>query len=348
VPPVAFGPGSALIPVKMLVEKADAVVIARILDGTISGEAVTLTLDTQEVLKGDLRAGDLLSVAYRLRPDAAKYARDVEKDRGVFFLKSTDGAWFLMPVASGYVQSVREAYYVLPTNSTPKSLGKGVQPSIHERVVAELAGAADSVGGHPGGGAVDFVSEYRLDTSPAMRSLFAGFKTSKDARLRAAALCVSIAGGDDQAFTQLEQAPEKLDGMDLSFVVEEIRFYFKAADARSVAHLGRLAVSQNTPTQLREASLTALARIHTRESLPYLAQFLDDSDANLQSLVVGGMAMFANNVPVGEHGPSAGEWKYRTEDTLRYSAMDPRILQNDPRILAFWKSWWAEHRAELE
>lgn len=66
------------------------------------------------------------------------------------------------------------------------------------------------------------------------------------------------------------------------------------------------------------------------------------------TLGVGGLAMFANNVAPGEHHPKPGDWKYRTDETIRNSAMDEQVLRDNPGIVSFWKGWWVAHRAELE
>jgi hypothetical protein len=345
--PTAFGGGSAPIPVKVLVSKADGIVIAKILDGAVALQTATLNLDVQEVLKGALQVGAVVPVDYRLSAEAARYTTDIARDRGLFFLQNTNGKWSILSVTSGSIPEFRGAFFVLPTNAKPKTFPNGVQASIHERILAELAGALESGGGQSGSGVVDFMWEYRSYPSPAMKALFAQLKTSTNAQLRPAGLRASLANGDPQAFAQVEQGLAGQSTSEVAQIADELQYYVRVADPRAVASLGRLAASQASPARLRKAGLTALARIHTKASLPYLAEFLDDPDAELRSLAVGGMAMFANNVPVGEHEPVAGPWRYRTEETLRYSAMDPTIVQNTASV-TFWKSWWAEHRTELQ
>jgi hypothetical protein len=266
----------------------------------------------------------------------------------VFFLREADGNWSLVPVRSGYVGSVRDAFFVLTSDSKSKMSWQIPPASIHERVVAEVAKAADSTGGHPGGGSIDFVWEYRSNPSPAMRRLFAEFSSSADRRLRMANLRASISAGDEQAFTQLEQVLESKNQAEFMPVAEEIRSHVTPTEPQKIVRLGQLALTPTAPAEFRKACLTALARSHTRDTLPFVAEFLENSDIELQALAVGGLAMFANNVPAGSHEPAAGPWEYRTEETIGYSAMDPAALQKDPMILAFWKSWWAEHRVELQ
>ncbi|MEO8659508.1 MAG: hypothetical protein ABI693_13635 [Bryobacteraceae bacterium] len=343
-----LGHGSALVPVNLLVKNADAVVIGKILDGTVTAAQIaTVHLKVQEVLKGDIRTGDVLTFDYRLRGDVARYTTSIEKDRGLFFLKSASGAWLLVPVTSGSILEFRGTFFGLPPQPIATRFRNPAEVSIHMRILAEVAGAMESVGTQRGG-AIDFASEYRSNPSHAMKALFIQFKESKNPLLRAEGLRGAVSSGDERTLAEVEQGPKSLSATEVAMIAEEIQYYVKSSDARSVARLGRIAVSQAAPGQLREASLTALARIHTRECLPYLAAFLDDPDLGRRSLAVGGMAMFANHVPLGEHEPSAGPWKYRTADTLRFSGMDPASVQNMPGTVAFWKSWWPEHRQELQ
>jgi hypothetical protein len=122
---------------------------------------------------------------------------------------------------------------------------------------------------------------------------------------------------------------------------------FRNTSPAAVTTLARL-TAPAPDRDLRVAAATALAAIHTKEALPHLAALLDDPDRELQALGVGGLAMFANNIPIGLHHPAPGEWKYRTEETMRNSVMSADVIARDPgRYLGFWKTWWAAHRAEL-
>ena len=113
--------------------------------------------------------------------------------------------------------------------------------------------------------------------------------------------------------------------------------------------LGKLATNKDTVPELRVAAGGALARLHTKEALPYLAKMLDSPNITMRTYAVGGLAMFANNVPVGGHEPAAGEWPYRTEGTIRHSVMSERaVAENEAFYVGFWKDWWSEHRGDLE
>ena len=344
----AFCAGSASVPVSVLLNKSDAVVIANVVSIAPAVQNTTLTLDVQRVLKGPVQPGEVIVADYRISPQSSQYGMKAEKDRGLFFLVQKAGKWIPVPVLSGSLSDIRDAFFALPINSAPKRFQSEVQPSVHEKVLAELAGALDGGASQPFRWNIDFAWEFRSNRSAAMRYLYTQFQSSANNQLKMLGLRAAIADGDYRVFEQVQRDASKIEPHNIGQLAEEIRYYFTASHPKSVLSLGNLAVSQSSPAQIQKACLVALARVHTRESLQYLAGFLDSADVESQALAVGGLAMFANNVPAGKHEPAPGPWKYRTEETIRYSAMDPAFIKNNPAALAFWKSWWTEHRVELQ
>jgi HEAT repeat protein len=98
---------------------------------------------------------------------------------------------------------------------------------------------------------------------------------------------------------------------------------------------------------IRSAAAIALARMHTQTALPFLIALLDDADPQMRATGVGGIARFANNVDPTDNQPAAGEWKYRTDDTIRNSVADRQSIEGNPGIIAFWKGWWTQHKSDL-
>jgi len=100
---------------------------------------------------------------------------------------------------------------------------------------------------------------------------------------------------------------------------------------------------------LAEGDVGALERVASdRETLRYLAGLLESPEPILRTLAVGGMAMFANNVPMNSHHPAPGDWPYRTEETIAHSAMDPNpIAGNESYYVGFWKNWWLQNKEAL-
>jgi hypothetical protein len=79
-----------------------------------------------------------------------------------------------------------------------------------------------------------------------------------------------------------------------------------------------------------------------------LGPALNDGDFEIRWRAIGGVSMFANNVPIGGAGPAAGDWPYRTENTLRLSVFDRNLVQKDEQHdLEFWRRWWDENRVAI-
>lgn len=342
----ALAAGSAPVGITVLVNNADAIVIAKILDGIVAPGVATLHLDVEKSFKGDVSPRSILSANCLLRGAAATYTTAIEKDRGLFFLRRVNGSWSILPVTSGSLSSLRRIFFVLPADSTRKPFTDDARASIQERIIGELAGARETRD-LPEGGAVALMSEFRSNPSPAMKALFSQFKQSTNPVLRAASLRASL--HDEDGISVVEDGLGRLSADEMRAVADEIDNYIVTVDPKTIQRLARLAVSEASPAPLRRASLRALATSHTRQTLHYLAEFLDDPDPELRSLAVGGLAMFANNIRTGDmHQQMPGSWKYRTLETLLKSVMDAKAIQDNPGIVGFWKLWWAEHREELQ
>jgi hypothetical protein len=130
--------------------------------------------------------------------------------------------------------------------------------------------------------------------------------------------------------------------------VEELRTWYLPDNIADINALGTLTANPHSRVELRIAAASALARLHSRETLPLLAQLLADQNSRLQALAVGGLAGFANNVPAGSHQPAAGDWKYRTKNTIDHSAFDEALVARDRSYyVGFWLQWWNDNRASI-
>jgi hypothetical protein len=119
--------------------------------------------------------------------------------------------------------------------------------------------------------------------------------------------------------------------------------HFKSTDARGVAILTRW-LDRNSPAAIRAAAAGALARVHTPAAILVLGPALQDADFQVRWRAIGGLAMFANNVPIGGAGPAAGDWRFRSDDTIRFSINEEAgVAKNEDYYLNFWRGWWREN-----
>ncbi len=344
---IVFCSGSAPVPLSTLTAKADAIIVAQVVDGSVSSGRIAVNLNVLRVLKGTIQPRAGITVDTLAAPVGPQKSGPLEKDTGIFFLNaSPNGAWTLIPPISGYLLEFRSTFILLPPASIALSLPLGVTASALDKVIAEATAAVQS----PltlTSIAIDLAAEYRRNPSPAMKLLFAQLRSHPNNRLRVAGLRAGLSDGDEKILRDVQAELAKLPPFLSASIMEEIQNHFTSTKPEAVAQLGRLTNSSATVPRLRLASAIALARVHTNDSVPYLASLLDDSDPQLRATAVGGLAKFANNVAVDGHHPQPGDWKYRTDETIRNSAMDERVIRQNPAILSFWKGWWSEHRTEV-
>lgn len=110
------------------------------------------------------------------------------------------------------------------------------------------------------------------------------------------------------------------------------------------------------PPDFRSAAAKALASIHTKEALPYLAVLIDDQDRGLRAEGIGGLASFANGLPVQTPANTTSlEYlqfppiaSYKTGETVAHFVLAlPSTAPDEAAYLSFWKSWWSQNREAL-
>src|ERR1019366_2279105 len=129
-----------------------------------------------------------------------------------------------------------------------------------------------------------------------------------------------------------------------------VREYLRSDDPRDLDVLRNLCAK--APHDLQLAAAYALAAVHSKPTLPYLAGLLDSDDPEVTALGIGGLGMFANNVAIlsassyASRGMllQAGPAPYRTQDTMSHFAMTlDGIRGQEASFITFWRQWWADH-----
>ncbi len=346
------GAGSSVASIERLIATADMIVVAGIIQGTAVDGPVSASLGVEEVIKGTAQAGDTITVIWN-EPPFASSRRELQKGgRGLFFLERPPGGgpWRILPATKGFA-IFEMTYYYLPAGQRPAEFRPAPASTVADRVFLPLAWA--TAAGHPGSLMRGIQRDLEPDftgalRSPAVREVFRRFASSNTPRLRSMGLRSSLRDGEITSLVSFESGQRDLQGTAYwEQLVERLRFDFTNPDPAAVAILGRLTTSAEN-AGLRTAGASALARIHTRAALPHLARLLDQPELTLKTLGVGGLAMFANNVPIGSHHPAPGDWSYRTDETIAHSAMSESVISaREAYYVGFWKNWWLQNRDKL-
>jgi hypothetical protein len=339
---------SSLVPAHLMAERADVIVAGTLQAVARVGDGARLQVLVARSVKGDVSAGTVVYCEYAGTPDAL---RRVEGNRVLLFLQKGAGD-------SAHAISLMEGAEPLPTIVSYPAFdssaltSESVAPkysntdTILDKLYRELAWAGARGDRDALSCLVQSVAISR--TKPRVTREVAEQLAAYPAPIpRAAGFKLLLTLGDPDALARIAAEEESLflsgEGGSVSLAIQN---FYPKRDASAVESLGRL-MANARHRELKLACALALARIHSLPALPILAGLLDSDDAALVAYGVGGLAMFANNVVDG-YTPAAGEWAYRSDETIAHSVMDEKIVtERRSYYVDFWKAWWSEHRNQL-
>jgi HEAT repeat protein len=339
--PSAFAPISAPASLLQLQQNADLIVVGSASGGDQAGDILNFTIQVSRVLRGDVMAGTPIPVSWQSSPAVAATGH------GLWFLNRSSGGWRVLPVQPGWAQ-FNDIFVAVPIGPLPTPYAYDPAAALSDKVASEISAAIES-----GTGRRLWPSMLDELNSPVTQVLYRRLSTSISAQQRILGLSGQIRSGSAEALTSAIQAAPALSGSGAEYAILllSIRDEFRASDAKSVAIMGQAALNNNLNSDFRESAAHALRAIHTQDALPYLAALLDDPDIKLQEEAIGGLASFANGLPIQtaasvpslaylqlpDHAP------YKTESTVGHFVMGPGAIAQLP----FWKSWWAQNRVAL-
>ncbi len=329
-----------------LEQSADLIVVADAAAEFHPGAPESFSLGVRRVVKGDpALSGERITV----NSSVVQYAAGA----GIWFLKQAPTGWQLFPVFDGDVPFF-ETFFPGPTGPLSGTWTYSADAPLSEKLASELGAAIEDA--NPAPAQFIFLENGLLDQlkSPVVQLLYQRLSMSAAPAQREAGLAGLIRAENSAALTAAARTSSEFreNGLLLSTIQRE----FRATDANSVAALGRIASSPNLSPPFRQAVAHALAAIHTKAALPYLATLLDDSDPALRIEALGGMGSFANglavqtpgNVPTLAWLQMPADAPYKTAETLaNFGVGRLAIERNESAYLSFWKAWWSQNRAGL-
>ena len=363
------------------VESADTIVVARITGGTVtaSGSSVSsdVVLRVDRVLKGSAVAGTTIAAHLEGRGYFANRnaTQSAEPLYGIWFLTAAQYPYTILS-RDGRFGELYFAPAILPEDA-PRS-NPGDTPA--ESVALELASALRWMGGTSGerlnphsgsSGSADerrqaalalsrfrtLAEDFRTLSASTTLPFYRQFAKEKPAPLRAVGIAGLIAANDAEG-VKLAAADwsELAQSADVGPLIASLMGYSNGMDPEAVRALGALALREHAEAGLRQSAVYALRAIHTREALPALVELLDDQDQRVRPYALSGLCLFVRNAPrITPEGVVSMAWlqsrqpaPFMNSETERYCLLGAAKASADlDDQVAFWKSWWRQHRAEL-
>ena len=351
IPPLCAGPAARASVIKLTAD-SDAIMAGSV-EATAVNRTISAIIQADRVLKGSVRQGSTVAVTWTLPENAFGYGKgraSSSRGHGIFFLRRTaSGSWSILSATNGDA-SWEDTYIPTPEN-VPQAVRDVAfaslppKASVLDHMLLEMVIATEAGAPVP----YDLVDVFRESRSPVLAAAFRRFLSKQDPWLVSTGLRGSILSGDPSSILAIRQKYAKLSSSGGWIpLLDEIKIHYLNTAPQAIRTLGQIATDNTVGADLRIAVAAALARMHTRLTLPYLAQLLGDQNSTLSATAVGGLSSFANNVPIGEHEPAPGPWSYRTEATITHSVFDESAVNRQKAYyIGFWKDWWKQNQATL-
>ena len=339
-------------PTDLLADQADAVVVGQIRSGQQNGYSVYMALSVVRTLKGTLTAGTVVNVGGTA---GTAVTRNLGGQYGLWFLKNASGGWAFLPVSQGRATLETSAFFPLPTAASPANLGITAAPStVSDQMALEL-GAAVQGYNDP---STLFNLAWALSGiggSTVAPELFQTLRSSPDPEIRFIGLIGAWNGsGDVSALGEIADNMSVVSKIHASSLVGSSICGTRDAGASTVQYLGKIASAEDG--NFARCAIMALDFIHTRDTLPFLAQALNSADPSTRELAMQGLSRFVDNLPIqtpynttsGKALISQGPTPYRTPQTDEYT-LSRRSLgsASEAEYVQFWKSWWTTMQDKL-
>lgn len=213
---------------------------------------------------------------------------------GVFFLAAKPGGLRgVLPAISGATEWDFDVYIATPANP-PAAVREAASRSLPhnnsvlDKIFVELVVVEEA--GPPPLLSFELTEEYRANRSPVLAAALSRFAASQNRRLRILGLCGGVLSGDPALILAARQNASALSSdAEWPELMRQIGTHYQNTSRQAIRNLGQVATEVTSSPDLRRAAAAALARMHTRQSLPYLAALLDDPDVYLKAMGVSGL-----------------------------------------------------------
>jgi len=311
----------------------------------------------ETVFKGDAGGSTVIQVSHAWsHPGKVLVSRPLSSVsvglylHGIWCLQRTGAStWDLIP-RGGLGGDPSSLYWI-----TPSTLPAVYQPPsgacLLDTLMLQAAAGVEAVGVNPRD-LQNVIETYPpAPPSPAVQTILARFATSSTPGFRETGVAGLLETGAPGAIAQLSQLGAAINPQYAGTIALALEQSFRDTTPSSVAQLAQYANATTTSAAMRKAAVRALAAIHTKEALPFLAALLSSSDPWEQGQGVFGLGAFANGCPPQTPGnvismdylafknPSP----FKTADTVANFSFGGNPAAGDPalaKLVTFWQAWW--------
>lgn len=331
-----------------LTSRADVIVVGAATTVISGPQRVSFDLSVDRVVKGSN-----VPAIFHIEHDWIRRGMFIGNEGVPFTSPLMYGVWFLLRSTSGWdvicaTGADGDLFHLfLPASRTLPAAYQGVpQSQAADRVTVEVGAGIRSTGESS-----FLVSAMHGLNGPAVEAILSDLLVSGNKTTQANALAALLERGLPSSVEHLAQMwPSIGDGQGRAEVRDAVRDSFRGQDPASIDQMVKLV--QTTPSSdLKAALISALAAIHTRETLPFLASLLQSEDMNDRVKGIFGLSSFANNCPSQTpdnvksmaylQPPATGP--YQTTETLANFAFRQGSDEQEAKLVAFWSAWWNDH-----
>jgi hypothetical protein len=324
--------------------RADLVVIGVVSTYVADQQQVSFDVVVERVLRGNILVSSA-HVSHKWMSNRARGDQGANGTfRGIWFL--SHGAvsdWDVLPAHGN--ASIRDLFFPAAAAALPPPYQYNASTSAVDALTLEVAGGIESDGTSPELmlGAVTSLN------GPVVEIVFSRFLASPSVSFQVIGLSGFLEHNLQDSVPQLLRLwPAISQDPARQYVLSALRDSFRDTTPGTVRQLSALAVDGATSSEVRRAAVVALAAMHTKESLPFLAGLLRSPNPEERMKGVYGLSSFANGCPPQTRGnfktmqylqflnPSP----YRTRETMAQFAFRRGPPDQEAALIAFWQQWW--------
>jgi hypothetical protein len=285
--------GAQGFPLDVLASRADAVVIASVMQTVVGSDHVSYTLNIARTFKGSLQLSTITVIHSLANMRIAGLAPGPV---GIWFLTQTaSGTWDVL-VSNPSGGHFSNALFLPASTAKPAGpFAYGPTTPMVDALVYEVAAGIQNTPSDPVimTGAVD-----RMDT-PAVRAVLSAYLASADPGFKSIGLALSLERGLPGVTQQFSQVWGQISADRHAFwVIQALRDSWRDPTPAAVTQMVSFAGAAPLGSPIRAGAIRALAAIHTRETVPFLASLLSSSDSSEKERAIYGVSAFANGCPI--------------------------------------------------